>query len=100
MGEIRPKECGPRELTKDQLAPAFLPFCFLQRRLCAAVARLPPQVSPEHWESVGPAKPQEHDMLDLAYGLTDTSRLGCQISLTAEMDGLLVTVPDGVNNMW
>ena len=39
-------------------------------------------------------------MLDLAYGLTDTSRLGCQITLTAEMDGLLVTVPDGVNNMW
>ena len=73
---------------------------FLQLRLSAAVARLPPQVSPEHWESVGPAKPQEHDMLDLAYGLTDTSRLGCQISLTAEMDGLLVTVPDGVNNMW
>ena len=76
--------------------PSPLPtcHCFLQRR------RLPPQVSPEHWESVGPAKPQEHDMLDLAYGLTDTSRLGCQITLTAEMDGLLVTVPDGVNNMW
>ena len=39
-------------------------------------------------------------MLDLAYGLTDTSRLGCQIELTEEMDGMIVTVPDGVNNMW
>jgi ferredoxin len=39
-------------------------------------------------------------MLDLAYGLTDTSRLGCQIEMTEEMDGMIVTVPDGVNNMW
>jgi ferredoxin len=44
--------------------------------------------------------PAEKDMLDLAYGLTDTSRLGCQIELTKDMDGMIVTVPHGVNNMW
>ncbi|XP_032794363.2 2Fe-2S ferredoxin isoform X2 [Daphnia magna] len=42
-----------------------------------------------------PEKPsdEEMDMLDLAYGLCDTSRLGCQITLTESMDGIVVTVP-------
>nr|CAH0112120.1 unnamed protein product [Daphnia galeata] len=42
-----------------------------------------------------PDKPsdEEMDMLDLAYGLCDTSRLGCQITLTESMDGIVVTVP-------
>src|SRR3989338_920507 len=36
----------------------------------------------------------EEDMLDLAFGLTPTSRLGCQIIMTKELDGLTVRVPD------
>ena len=32
-------------------------------------------------------------MLDLAFGLTQTSRLGCQIIMTEELDGLTVTLP-------
>ena len=39
---------------------------------------------------------QEYDMLDLAYGLTDTSRLGCQIFLTKDLDNLVVHVPPGI----
>lgn len=41
-----------------------------------------------------PDKPsdEELDMLDLAYDLTDTSRLGCQICLSKEMNGLEVKV--------
>ncbi|XP_076969140.1 adrenodoxin, mitochondrial [Tamandua tetradactyla] len=39
---------------------------------------------------------EENDMLDLAYGLTDTSRLGCQICLTKSMDNMTVRVPDAV----
>ncbi len=35
---------------------------------------------------------EEQDMLDLAYGLTRTSRLGCQIVMSAELDGLMVTL--------
>uniref|UniRef100_A0A915KWD6 2Fe-2S ferredoxin-type domain-containing protein n=1 Tax=Romanomermis culicivorax TaxID=13658 RepID=A0A915KWD6_ROMCU len=44
-----------------------------------------------------PNKPidEEMDMLDLAYGLTDTSRLGCQITLTKDLDGLEVKIPAG-----
>jgi len=32
-------------------------------------------------------------MLDLAFGLTDTSRLGCQITIDESMDGITVKVP-------
>ncbi|CAH1799937.1 unnamed protein product [Owenia fusiformis] len=39
---------------------------------------------------------EELDMLDLAYGLTDTSRLGCQVCVSKDMEGLVVTVPGGI----
>jgi ferredoxin len=32
----------------------------------------------------------ENDMLDLAFGLTETSRLGCQVCMSKELDGLVV----------
>ena len=35
----------------------------------------------------------ELDMLDLACGLTETSRLGCQVYVTKEMDGIIVRLP-------
>jgi ferredoxin, 2Fe-2S len=41
----------------------------------------------------------EEDMLDLAFGLTQTSRLGCQIIMTEELDGLTVKLPAGTRNM-
>lgn len=41
---------------------------------------------------------EELDMLDLAYGLTDTSRLGCQVKLTKALDGLEAEVPEGIND--
>jgi ferredoxin, 2Fe-2S len=41
----------------------------------------------------------EEDMLDLAFGLTQTSRLGCQIIMSEELDGLIVALPAGVRNM-
>ena len=39
------------------------------------------------------------DMLDLAFGLTRTSRLGCQIVITEELDGLEVSLPRETRNM-
>ncbi|XP_032668487.1 adrenodoxin-like protein 2, mitochondrial [Odontomachus brunneus] len=47
-----------------------------------------------------PNKPSEEelDMLDLAYEPTDTSRLGCQIIMTKELDGLEVQVPATIND--
>ena len=46
------------------------------------------------------AKPteDEEDMLDLAFGLQKTSRLGCQIVMTRELDGLVVSLPAGTRN--
>lgn len=40
----------------------------------------------------------EDDMLDLAWGLTQTSRLGCQIVVTDAVDGLVVSLPAESNN--
>jgi 2Fe-2S ferredoxin len=42
---------------------------------------------------------EEEDMLDLAFGLTRTSRLGCRIVITGELDGLIVTLPDETRNL-
>jgi 2Fe-2S ferredoxin len=41
----------------------------------------------------------EEDMLDLAFGLEKTSRLGCQIVMTNELDGLVVRLPPGSRNL-
>lgn len=47
-----------------------------------------------------PDKPsdEELDMLDLAFDLTDCSRLGCQIYLTKELNGLHINVPATIND--
>ncbi|CAK7244538.1 MAG: mitochondrial matrix iron-sulfur protein [Sporothrix thermara] len=41
----------------------------------------------------------ENDMLDLAFGLTETSRLGCQVIMTKELDGLVVRLPTMTRNL-
>lgn len=56
-------------------------------------------VDPEWFPKLRPSSEDESDMLDLAYGLTRTSRLGCQIRLTADLDGLVVTLPAETHNM-
>jgi 2Fe-2S ferredoxin len=50
-------------------------------------------VSPEDYERLSEATEDEEDMLDLAFGLTRTSRLGCQIIMSEELDGLTVKLP-------
>jgi 2Fe-2S ferredoxin len=41
---------------------------------------------------------EEEDMLDMAFALTRTSRLCCQIIMSEELDGLVVTLPDETHN--
>lgn len=41
----------------------------------------------------------ENDMLDLAFGLTETSRLGCQVIMTKDLDGLVVKLPPMTRNL-
>ena len=56
-------------------------------------------VDPEWYDLLKEASEDEEDMLDLAFGLTATSRLGCQIIITEELDGLTVSLPAGTRNM-
>jgi ferredoxin, 2Fe-2S len=56
-------------------------------------------VDPEWYDLLKEASEDEEDMLDLAFGLTRTSRLGCQIIMTEELDGLTVSLPAATRNM-
>ena len=42
---------------------------------------------------VGKASQMEEDMLDFAFDVRPTSRLSCQIKVTAALDGLQVSTP-------
>lgn len=46
-----------------------------------------------------PASDDEEDMLDMAFGLTRTSRLGCQIIIDNSLEGLKVTIPSLTRNI-
>lgn len=56
-------------------------------------------VDPEWYEQLDQPSEEEEDMLDLAFGLTHTSRLGCQIRMSEELDGLVVSLPSATRNM-
>ena len=47
----------------------------------------------------GQRSEEEEDMLDLAFDVRADSRLGCQIRMTEELDGLNVALP-GVKTDW
>ncbi len=51
------------------------------------------------YNKLGELEEAEEDMLDLAFGLTHTSRLGCQIILTKELDGMRITLPSATRNI-
>jgi 2Fe-2S ferredoxin len=55
-------------------------------------------VDPAWYGHLAEATEDEEDMLDLAFGLQATSRLGCQIVMTAELDGLVVKLPAATRN--
>ena len=50
-------------------------------------------VAAEDFARLPHASEEEEDMLDLAIGASRTSRLACQIVLTADLDGLTVRMP-------
>ncbi|CAE6426929.1 unnamed protein product [Rhizoctonia solani] len=57
-------------------------------------------LTPEHYDLLPEPDDEENDMLDMAFGLTDTSRLGCQVKLTRELDGMTATLPAATRNMF
>uniref|UniRef100_A0A671MXA8 Adrenodoxin-like n=1 Tax=Sinocyclocheilus anshuiensis TaxID=1608454 RepID=A0A671MXA8_9TELE len=50
------------------------------------------------YDKLEPMVDEEVDMLDLAYGLTKTSRLGCQVTVERWMDGMTVHVPQEIKD--
>src|ERR1700743_308498 len=55
--------------------------------------------SEDYYNKMPEPDDDENDMLDLAFGLTKTSRLGCQVKMTKDLDGLVVRLPQMTRNM-
>lgn len=54
----------------------------------------------EVFDALEEASEDEEDMLDMAYGLTETSRLGCQILVNPDMDGIQIEIPAATRNFY
>jgi 2Fe-2S ferredoxin len=55
-------------------------------------------VDPSWFAKLAKPTEDEEDMLDLAFDLQETSRLGCQLIMTDALDGLVVKLPAGSRN--
>lgn len=55
--------------------------------------------SPDYYDKMTEPDDDENDMLDLAFGLTETSRLGCQVKMSKELDGMVVKLPSMTRNL-
>ncbi len=56
-------------------------------------------IDPEWYDLLKEASEDEEDMLDLAFNLSRTSRLGCQVIITEELDGFTVRLPASTRNL-
>ncbi|XP_071723315.1 uncharacterized protein [Rutidosis leptorrhynchoides] len=52
----------------------------------------------EYYNKLDDPTDEENDMLDLAFGLTETSRLGCQVIASPELDGIRLALPGATRN--
>jgi 2Fe-2S ferredoxin len=51
------------------------------------------------YEKIKTPSDEEEDLLDITYGVTGTSRLGCQVVVATAMEGMIVTLPTDTKNM-
>ena len=56
-------------------------------------------IAPENLKDLAEPDDDEMDMLDLALGVEDNSRLGCQIRVTKDMDGWVISLPEETSNI-
>ena len=56
-------------------------------------------VDSQWFELLNEPSEDEKDMIDLAFSSTHTSRMGCQIIMTPELDGLTVKLPSATSNI-
>ncbi|EDV22350.1 uncharacterized protein TRIADDRAFT_58858 [Trichoplax adhaerens] len=57
-------------------------------------------VDDENFDKLNEPDEKEDDLLDMAPLLTHTSRLGCQITLTKELEGMVLTLPKATRNFY
>ncbi|KAL3276492.1 hypothetical protein HHI36_011872 [Cryptolaemus montrouzieri] len=57
-------------------------------------------VKSNHCDTLPPAEEKEEDLLDMAPFLKENSRLGCQIILSKELEGLEVELPKATRNFY
>lgn len=87
-------------------APQLTPFFFSPRTTppgaCGgetACSTCHLYIDPAFFKKLPEISEAEEDMLDLAAGLKDNSRLGCQVFAAENLDGIIVEMPKEVNNM-
>ena len=57
-------------------------------------------MEPKVYDSLPEPSETEEDMLDQAFGLTPTSRLGCQVIVTKELEGITIKLPKATRNFY
>ena len=60
---------------------------------CMACSTCHVIIDDDWFKRLGDASEEEEDMLDLAFDVRPTSRLGCQITLSSGLNGLVVKLP-------
>lgn len=65
---------------------------------CMACSTCHVIVDQAHFALLPDPSDEEEDLLDLAWGVRPTSRLGCQITMTDALDGIQVALPATTNN--
>lgn len=56
-------------------------------------------IDKEHYNTFHKPEQNEEDCLDNAFGLTNTSRLGCQTIITDKCGGCTITIPSATRNV-
>lgn len=79
------------EAAVDNMVPGIIAEC----GGCCSCATCHIQVQPEWFEQLEEQDDMEEDMLEFAVEHCETSRLGCQITVTDELDGFTARIPEG-----
>ena len=56
-------------------------------------------IDEDYYDLLPEPSAEEEDMLDLAFNPTQTSRLGCQIIISEDLDGMKIRVPSTTRNI-
>lgn len=79
------------EAAVDNMVPGIIAEC----GGCCSCATCHVQVEQSWFDKFEELDDMEEDMLEFAVEQCDTSRLGCQITMSDELDGITVTIPAG-----